>query len=375
MMEQIDTVVIGAGAVGLAIARRLSLDGHECLVLERETAIGQGVSSRNSEVIHAGIYYAEGSLKGRLCVSGKSMLYAFCEKFGVGFRRCGKIIAATSLDDLDELERIKKKASNNGVADLKDLDQGEIQALEPEICAVGGLLSPSTGIVSAHEYMLALQGEVEAHGGAVSAQSEVTQIVFEQGRYRISVSIGDQKEPFHFSANRIVNAAGLGATRVANSIVGLPQARIPNMFFCRGNYFSMSGKNPFNHLIYPVPPKSGAGLGIHATIDLGDQVKFGPDVEYIDSERYDVNSSRLQSYYSAIRQYFPGLKEGSLSPSYAGIRPKIQGPDELPKDFIIQEESTAGFPGLVNLFGIESPGLTASLAIADEVADFYRWSS
>ena len=371
-MEHIDTVVIGAGAVGLAIARELSMEGHDCLVLEREAHIGQGVSSRNSEVIHAGIYYKKGSLKGRLCVSGKSMLYAFCEKFGVGFRRCGKIIVATSSDDLDELERIEEKAAGNGVNDLTYLSEHDIQALEPELSATGGLLSPSTGIVSAHEYMLALQGEVETHGGVVSPLSEVTQIVFEKGAYRVSVSIGDQGEVFHFLATRVINAAGLGATKVAANTVGLSPDRVPEMYLCRGNYFSMSGKNPFRHLIYPVPPQSGAGLGIHATIDLGNQVKFGPDVEYIDSERYDVNSSRLQTYYEAIRRYFPGIQEGSLAPSYAGIRPKLQGPGDLPKDFLIQDESIVGLPNVVNLFGVESPGLTASLAIAEEVAGLFR---
>ena len=371
-MEQIDTVIIGAGAVGLAVARALSMEGQDCLVLEREAHIGQGISSRNSEVIHAGIYYEKGSVKGRLCVSGKSKLYAFCEKFGVGFRRCGKIIVATSSDDLAELEGIQQKAAGNGVSDLAHLSGRDIQNLEPELSAVGGLLSPSTGIVSAHEYMLALQGEVETHGGVVSLLSEVTQIAPEKGAYRVTVRIGDQREVFQFLASRIVNAAGLGATKVAARMVGLSDDRVPEMYFCRGNYFSMAGQNPFRHLIYPVPPKSGAGLGIHATIDLGNQVKFGPDVEYIDSERYDVNSSRLQTYYEAIRQYFPGLEEGSLAPSYAGIRPKLQGPGDPPRDFLIQDESAAGLPGIINLFGVESPGLTASLAIAEEVVERYR---
>ena len=368
MSDHIQTIVIGAGAVGLAIGRELARAGQECLILESTPKIGQGVSSRNSEVIHAGIYYPKGSNKANLCLEGKALLYDFCMQYSVPFKRCGKLIVATNTSELDQLTGIADSAYRNGVTDLIELTQSEVAVLEPNVQALGALLSPSTGILSAQDYMNALLGDFEANGGLLSTQSAVSQISRHARGFRLKVSMQADQSEFEITAACVINAAGLGAQAVASGIDGFPSSAVPKLYYCKGNYFAMTGKNPFNHLIYPAPPSNGAGLGIHATIDLGGQVKFGPDVEYVAGANFEVNAGALPAYYRAIRRYFPGLKSGSLNPSYAGIRPKIQAPGEPAADFLIREESELGFPHLVNLFGIESPGLTASLAIARLVA-------
>ena len=369
MSFHVTCVVIGAGAVGLSIARALAGAGHDCLLIEKQAQIGQGVSSRNSEVIHAGIYYPSKSKKAQLCVEGKQLLYAFCEQFAVSHQACGKFIVASDANEADKLTEIYQQGLENGVNDLVPCSRAEINRKEPAVNAVAALYSPSTGIVSAHDYMQALLGDFEAKGGVLSTHAEVVGIRAVSEGYEVVVSIEGEPDPFVIGATAVVNAAGLGAQTVARTIQGISLSSIPELYFCRGNYFSLRGKNPFRHLIYPVPPSSGAGLGIHATIDLGGQVKFGPDVEYIDEEIYHVNLKRRRLYFEAIRRYFPDLKEDDLIPSYSGIRPKIQGPLDAPADFVIREESAQALPNLVNLFGIESPGLTASLAIANEVND------
>ena len=368
MTDHIQTIVIGAGAVGLAIGRELARAGQECLILESAANAGQGVSSRNSEVIHAGIYYPRGSNKANLCLEGKTLLYDFCDQYAVPFKRCGKLIVATNTAELDQLAGIAGSAVSNGVKDLIQLTQSDVAALEPNVRALGALLSPSTGILSAQDYMHALLGDFEANGGLLSTQSAVTQISRHTRGFSLKVSVQSDQSEFEITADCVINAAGLGAQAVASAIDGFPSSAVPKLYFCKGNYFAMTGKNPFRHLIYPAPPESGAGLGIHATIDLGGQVKFGPDIEYVTEANFEVTAAALPAYYRAIRRYFPGLRSGSLNPSYAGIRPKIQAPGDPAADFLIREESGLGFPRLVNLFGIESPGLTASLAIARLVA-------
>ena len=368
MSDHIQTIVIGAGAVGLAIGRELARAGQECLILESASSVGQGVSSRNSEVIHAGIYYSKGSNKANLCLEGKALLYDFCDQYSVPFNRCGKLIVATNTAELDQLAGIADSAYRNGVTDLIQLAQSEVAALEPSVQALGALLSPSTGILSAQDYLNALLGDFEANGGLLSTQSEVTQISRDARGFSLKVRVQPDQSEFEITAQCVINAAGLGAQAVASAIEGFPSSAVPKLYYCKGNYFAMTGKNPFRHLIYPAPPVNGAGLGIHATIDLGGQVKFGPDVEYVAEANFDVTASALPTYYQAIRRYFPGLKSGSLNPSYAGIRPKIQAPGDPAADFWIREEASLGFPRLINLFGIESPGLTASLAIARLVA-------
>jgi L-2-hydroxyglutarate oxidase LhgO len=363
-MERVDAVVIGAGAVGLAVARALARAGREVIVLEAAAGIGTETSSRNSEVIHAGIYYPPGSLKARFCVAGRLALYAYCAERGVPHVRCGKLLVATEENQLPKLQAIKAQAEANGVTDLQRLSAGEARALEPALRCVAAYLSPSTGIVDSHAFMLALQGDAEAHGAALAFKSPL-----ERGRVRdngIMLEVGGV-EPMQVLAQAVVNSAGLHAPRVAASIQGLPPAQVPPTYYAKGNYYSLIGRAPFSRLVYPMPNE--AGLGVHITIDLGGQARFGPDVEWIDRIDYDVDPTRADSFYAAIRDYWPGLADGQLAPGYAGIRPKIVGPTEKAADFVVQGPRVHGVPGLVNLFGIESPGLTAALAIADYVAD------
>jgi L-2-hydroxyglutarate oxidase LhgO len=369
-MDRIDTCVIGAGVVGLAIAKKLAGASEETLILDRELRYGEGVSSRNSEVIHAGIYYPQGSLKAMSCVDGKHRLYEYCAARGVGHRRCGKLIVATESAEEATLEGIVARAEANGVMDLEVWNGARVAREEPAVKATMALFSPSTGIVSAAELMSSYLGEAEAQGGMFVARSEVSRIVIEADGFVVS-AVTDG-EVFEFRCNRLINSAGLGAQGVALNMEGLDPALVPPLHLCKGNYFVMQGKNPFNHLIYPVPHPSGAGLGVHATIDLGGQVKFGPDVEYIPEEDFNVSEDRLDDYYEAVRRYFPSLQPGSLSPGYVGIRPKLQGPGDAPVDFVIQGQEEHGIPGLIQLYGIESPGLTSSLAIAEDVADRLR---
>lgn len=364
-MDHIDTCVVGAGVVGLAVASRLAAAGHEVIILDREPDFGQGVSSRNSEVIHAGIYYPAGSLKARMCVEGKHKLYEYCESHGVAHARCGKLIVATEPDEEGALEDILGKAHANGVHDLEYWDSAQIEKEEPHVKGTRALFSPSTGIVSSHELMQAYLGDLDSHGGMFVGQTTVLGADLDSGLFVLRCD--SEGTPYEFSCRTLVNSAALGAQKVAAGFSFLDQDTVPPLYYCKGNYFTLSGGSPFKRLIYPVPEKSGAGLGVHATIDLGGQVKFGPDVEYIAEEDYDVSTSREADYYESVRRYFPSLEDGQLVPGYVGIRPKLQGPGDPVADFVIQDESVHHIPNLVQLFGIESPGLTSSLAIADEV--------
>ena len=364
--ESIEVCVIGAGVIGLAIARQLALTGRDVLVLERGPRYGEGVSSRNSEVIHAGIYYPEGSLKAELCVRGKSLLYEYCRSRNIGHNQLGKLIVASTKDEEDQLAGIRQKAEANGVDDLREISQRRLKEMEPALKARQALLSPSTGIVSAPELMTAMLADIESGDGTLATRASVISV--ECGGAGFIVKCLIEEQAYEFQCERLVNAAGLQAQQLARSIDGLNPSLIPPLHLCKGNYFTYQGKSPFVHLIYPVPERDGAGLGVHATIDLGGQIKFGPDVEYVESENYSVSDERLAKGVQAIRRYFPALDANRLVAGYAGIRPKLQGPGEPVRDFIIQAEEVHHVPGLVNLFGIESPGLTSSMAIAETVA-------
>lgn len=364
-MDHIDTCVIGAGVVGLAIGRTLAAQGAEVLVLDCEAHIGQGISSRNSEVIHAGIYYPHASLKAALCVRGKRLLYDYCREHDVGYANCGKVIVATRADEEDILDGIKRKAEANGADDLVYWSAEALKSAEPAVHATLALYSPSTGIVSSHELMQAYLADLEDRGGTFVGLTRVVGVHREAGQFTVVCDSGGDE--YRFSTREIINSAGLGAQQVAASFDFIDPATIPPLYYCKGNYFTLSGRSPFSHLVYPVPEKSGAGLGVHATIDLGGQAKFGPDVEYVDREDYSVSLSRIDQYYEAIRRYYPALGNGQLVPGYVGIRPKLQAPGAAPCDFVIQGEDEHGVAGLVQLFGIESPGLTSSLAIAEHV--------
>ncbi len=363
-MEQVDTIIVGAGVVGLAIARALAIAGREVIVLEAAEAIGTQTSSRNSEVIHAGIYYPAGSLMARFCVEGRRALYAFCTASGVAARNCGKLIVATSAQEQDLLAAIKHRAETNGVEGMRLLSAAEAGAMEPNLACTGALYSASTGIVDSHAYMLALQGEAEAAGALFAFHSPVT-----AGRITdagIELDIGGA-DPTTLRARRVINAAGLHAPAVARCITSVPAHTIPTPYYAKGNYFTLTGKSPFTRLIYPVPVPGG--LGVHLTIDLAGQARFGPDVEWVDRIDYRVDPHRADSFYAAIRRYWPALPDGALQPGYAGIRPKILPPGGGTQDFIVQDHRIHGIEGLINLYGIESPGLTASLALAAHVRD------
>ena len=366
MTETVDCIVVGAGVVGLAIARRLAIAGREVIVLEAADDIGTGTSSRNSEVIHAGIYYAKGSLKAKCCVAGKTNLYQYCESHGVAHKRLGKLVVATTEEEIPALESTKEKAAANGVLDLTWVDLDELQALEPNLHAVGALLSPSTGIVDSHGLMLAYQGDIEDHSGMIAFMSPVVGGRVENGGITIKTG-GTDSMKLH--CRTLVNSAGLGAQSLANTISGIPKNSIPPLFYAKGTYFTLTGKSPFNHLIYPVPVPGG--LGTHSTLDLGGQTKFGPDVSWVDDPDYEVDPTQADGFYDAIRRYWPGLCDGALQPGYVGIRPKLAGPEQAKyaADFMIQGPAKHGVAGLINLYGIESPGLTSSLAIADKVAE------
>ena len=362
-MESVECLVVGAGVIGLAVGRALARAGREVVVVEMETGIGAGVSSRNSEVIHAGIYYQTGLDKTRLCVDGKAMLYTFCREFSVPHQRCGKLLVAVNAEEVDKLSALKVQAEANGVADLIWLSGKEARALEPALVAERALLSPSTGIVDAHGFMLALRGDAEAHGAMIAFETPV--LAGRAAERGVVIETGGSA-PMRIAASTVINAAGLGAQAVARSIVGMPAAKIPPLHLAKGNYFSLSGRSPFSRLIYPMP--THGGLGVHLTLDLAGQAKFGPDVEWVDVIDYDVDPGRAASFYAAIRTYWPDLPDGALHPAYAGVRPKIARPGGSTTDFLLQTGGDHGVAGLTNLFGIESPGLTASLAIADWVA-------
>ncbi len=360
MTEHVDCVVIGAGVVGIAVARAMALAGREVIVLDAAEGIGTETSSRNSEVIHAGIYYPKDSLMARLCVAGRRMLYAFCDAHGVPHRRCGKLIVATDEAESERLLGIKARAEANGVEGMRLLTAAEARALEPNLSCTAALLSPETGIIDSHGYMLALQGEAEAAGSVFVFHSPVESgVATEDG---VTLSVGGA-EPMRLSANLVINSAGLHAPELARHIVGMPSQLVPRTYFAKGNYFSLAGRSPFTRLIYPVPVPGG--LGVHLTVDLGGAARFGPDVEWIEAIDYDVDPRRADSFYEAVRRYWPDLRDGTLQPGYAGIRPKTAPKGAPAQDFTVQGSRAHGVPGLLNLFGIESPGLTAAIALAD----------
>ncbi|WP_417453820.1 NAD(P)/FAD-dependent oxidoreductase [Kiloniella sp.] len=361
-MEQVDCVVIGAGVVGMACARALALSGREVIVIEKESMPGSEISARNSGVIHAGIYYPHNSLKAELCVKGKELLYQYCQGHAVPYNNCGKLIVATTTSEEKTLEDIKQRAIRNGVDDLCYLSASEIKDREPELHATKALYSPSTGIVDVHNLILAFQGDLENHGGMIAFNTPVTG--GDVSNHRIILHTGGES-PMALQAKTVINAAGLHAPTLAASLTHFPKDCVPALFYAKGNYFSLSGKAPFSNLIYPVP--EAAGLGVHVTLDMEGQIRFGPDVEWVETLDYEVSSDRSKPFYEAIRRYWPDLKDGTLTPDYSGIRPKLQAPGDPAVDFVIQDNKTHGIPGLTNLFGIESPGLTASLAIAEKV--------
>ncbi|MEO7387590.1 MAG: NAD(P)/FAD-dependent oxidoreductase [Gammaproteobacteria bacterium] len=363
-MDTVDAVIIGAGVIGLAVGRALATRGLEVIVIESADAIGTGTSSRNSEVIHAGLYYPTGSLKARLCVAGRDMLYRYCEAKGIRHRRIGKLIVATTDEEVHILDKYLVQARANGVDDLRWVEQTEMEELEPAIRCVRALLSPSTGIIDSHEYLLALQADLEAKGGHVVLNSPVTRV----GRTGDGFAIFTADAP-NAAANcrRVVNAAGLYAQAVAATIEGLQRPTIPRQYLARGHYYTLSGKSPFNRLVYPVAETGG--LGIHVTLDVAGTARFGPDVQWLQSIDYSFDGETREKFATAIRRYYPALDEDRLTPGYTGIRAKLSGPGEATADFVIQWAGDHRVPGLVNLYGIESPGLTAALAIAEEVAD------
>ena len=362
-MEQVQSLVVGAGVVGLAIARELARSGREVVILDRADAFGTVTSSRNSEVIHAGIYYAPGSLKAQLCVEGREALYAFCAQRGVAHRRCGKLIVAPSLARRPQLERIAERAERAGVT-LQWLTGAAARALEPALSAEVALLSPETGIIDSHGFMLALLGEAEDHGAMLALLSAWESAEACSDGFAVRVRSGG--EVLTLKCRELVNSAGLEASRVARTLAGLAPSHVPETRFAKGHYFSLSGRSPFSRLIYPTPDE--ASLGVHLTLDLAGQARFGPDVEWVDSpDQYDVPIERADGFYAAIREYWPALPDGALQPAYAGIRPKLVGAGQAAADFLIQGPAVHGLRGLVNLFGIESPGLTSSLAIAQRV--------
>ena len=362
-METVDIVVIGAGVVGLACAHSLARAGREVVVVERESAFGTGISARNSEVIHAGLYYPPGSLKARLCVAGRQRLYAWCAEHGVSHARCGKLVVASTATQLPALQAIAARARANGVHDLRRIDAAELAALEPALTGHGALLSPSTGIVDSHGLMLSLLGAAERHGAllalgsaVVAGHAEADGIVLRTGGAAAT----------ELKASWVINAAGLDAPALGRAIAAPASAHAPRPHYARGVYFSLAGKSPFSRLIYPLP--EAGGLGVHLTLDLGGQARFGPDVEWIDAPDYTVDPARVERFTSAIRRWWPDFDAERLQPGYAGVRPKIVGPGEADADFRIDGPAAHGTPGLVHLYGIESPGLTSALAIGDLVA-------
>ncbi len=364
-MDEVDITIIGAGVIGLAIAYELSKLNYTTLLLEKNKTFGEETSSRNSEVIHAGIYYPQNSLKARYCVRGRSQLYRYCEKNNIPHKRIGKLIVATRKEEEQVLDEIHLKAKANGVDDLIWMGKKEISELEPHVKATKALFSPSTGIIDTHTFMRSLLRTAEA--GGVHFMAETDLFAIEPRSNGFQVQCRNRSTVFTFRSEIIINAAGLSAQSVAASIIGFKSSLIPKLYLCKGNYFKLQGRAPFQHLIYPVPELGGAGLGIHATLDLQGQVRFGPDTEYIDEVDYQPSLGNLPKYYKAIRRYFPKLNDNSLQADYSGIRPKIQAPGEGTEDFIIQTEKEHHIKGLIQLFGIESPGLTSSLGIAEKL--------
>jgi L-2-hydroxyglutarate oxidase LhgO len=362
MSEAVECVVIGGGLIGLAVARALARAGREVLLLEKERWIGQDTSSRNSEVIHAGLYYPEGSLKARFCVEGRQKLYAYCAERDVPHQRIGKLVVGVTDDEVATLKRVIKHAEAAGVTDLEWLDGKDARAMEPALSCVAAFHSPSTGIIDSHALMQAYQTDAENAGASVVLRAPVLEGRVTRDGFALEVGGAEQMT---LDCKLLINSAGLYAPSLARRIAGIPAATIPQDYYCRGVYFTLAGRAPFKRLVYPVPEH--AGLGVHLTLDLGGMARFGPDTEWIDGIDYTVDGRRGDKFYAAIRTYWPGIADGALQPGYAGIRPKISGPKEPAADFVIAGPQSHGVPNLVNLFGIESPGLTSSLAIADYV--------
>ena len=371
-MEHIEAVVIGAGVVGLACARALARRGIETVILERHEAFGTETSARNSEVIHAGLYYASGSRKAALCVAGRNALYEFCATHQVAHRRCGKLIVASDEAQMPKLLALQQQGMVNGVTDLRLIDGDEARTLEPNLACSAALLSPSTGIIDSHGLMLALLGDAERNGAMLALQSPLRAARVADDGIVLTIGSGNDTDSTQLRTRLVINAAGLSATQVARCIEGFPQQHCPTPHYAKGNYYALAGRAPFSRLIYPLPEPGG--LGVHLTLDLGGQARFGPDVEWLpetwaEAPDYDVDPCRSEGFYAEVRRYWPQLQDGALSPAYSGVRPKISGPDDPAADFLIQGPQEHGVPGLVNLFGVESPGLTACLAIADAACE------
>lgn len=370
--DHFDIAIVGAGVIGLAIAQRLSaarpMANRSIVLLDQENSIGQHISSRNSEVIHAGLYYPSGSYKAEFCVRGKQLLYEHCQRHGVPYRRLGKLIIAGP-EETGELEKLKNQGNTNGVMDLSLLDRSALKNMESSVAGTAALFSPSSGIVDAHDFMLSLLHLAENRGVLFAPKTRVALVEPENGQFNVATLTVGQQDSYSFRCSILINCTGLEATRLAHRIGGINKASIPDLFYCKGDYFSFRGKNPFKHLVYPVPEANTAGLGIHATLDMAGRLRFGPDTRYVDTIDYQVDAGKAEAFSNAIQRYFPGIKSSDLSPDYAGIRPKLSGPGQAAADFLIQQADQHGLPGLLQLFGIESPGLTASLAIAEWVRD------
>jgi L-2-hydroxyglutarate oxidase LhgO len=369
MTESVEIVVVGAGVVGLAVAKHLADAGREVLVLEKEEQIGSETSARNSEVIHAGIYYPPGSMKAALCVAGKAALYSYCAERGIPHKQCGKLIVAADVRETPSLEKILVNATESGVTDLALIDAEAARALEPNLQCEVALLSPSTGIIDSHQYMLALEGDISRQGGIVAVRSTFCSADLIADGFKLEVDTAGSNV-MALDCRILINAGGLHAQRVANTIQTMPRELVPQRYLAKGSYFTLSGRAPFERLIYPLP--TTASLGLHYSVDLGGQARFGPDVEWIDAVDYEVDAERAAEFESSIRRYFPALDSSALSPGYAGVRPKIVGPGESAGDFELQGPQEHGVDGLINLFGIESPGLTSSLAIGSHVASLVK---
>lgn len=365
MSVDCECVVIGAGVVGLAIAARLAQQGREVIIVEAQADVGSVTSARNSEVIHAGIYYSKDSLKARFCVQGKQQLYDYCQQRHIPFKRCGKLIVATNNPQLERLGKIKARAFNNGVQDIELLSHRAALAIEPQLHCIGALLSPSTGILDSHAFMVSLLGDAENHGAVLACRTAVHSVNYVASASYYQLAFGNDQTN-SMTARIVINAAGHGACALANSVFQNSERHDFTAIMSKGNYFSLSAKAPFSRLVYPVPEEGG--LGVHLTLDMAGRARFGPDVEPIEHEDYSVDQMRAQRFYAAIRQYWPALPDNTLLPDYSGIRPQVSINGQLYPDFLVHGPDEHGMPGLVNLLGIESPGLTASLAIADDVA-------
>lgn len=366
-METVDVVVVGAGVVGLAVARALALHGLQTLVCERGARPGEETSSRNSGVIHSGIYYPYGSLKARLCVRGRELLYDYCRERDIAHRRCGKLIVASAAQTA-ALHGLHARALQNGVTDVSLLTAAEATALEPEVRCAAAMWCPSTGIIDVHEYLLALIADIERADGSLVLRATVLEAEAVEQGFLVRIESGEAISELR--CTRLVNCAGLAAPDFLRRIRGYPSGLLRRAWYAKGSYFACQGVRPFKHLVYPMPNE--AGLGVHATLDLSGAVRFGPDVEWVDEPRYDVDPARAQAFYAAIREYWPSLPDDSLHPAYSGVRPKLRGPDSSASDFVIEGAAEHGVRGLINLLGIESPGLTSSLALGEEVALLLR---